>query len=307
MSAAFKGVLFSILAFFLFSAGDTALKALSTTYGAMVSALYTDLLIIVLYLGLAAGARGVRVELRARRKGLQLVRGLCLTGLFILFLYGIEYMTLTAAYALIFATPFFTAILGAVFLKERVSFREWVCIAVGFIGVLAILRPGLVPFSLPSLAVLAAAFLMAVANIMIKPMEKTESWMSFQFYASLCTIPVVAPYIWQQGEFPVPGLQDAGLFILAALAMGFGGAAIVKAFALAPSATAAAFHYTQIVYGAIFGYIFFRDVPDLWTGMGAVLIIGSGFVLLFGVRRANSDHDNTDKGSGGISPHSYER
>src|SRR5690606_23755595 len=114
---------------------------------------------------------GIRPTLRSRNIRLHFLRGILLFAQFCLLMYGFSQLTMAKTYALVFVAPFIVTLLSIPLLKEKVSPAEWGAIALGFCGVLVILRPGLVAIDLASLAVLGAALLFSLYNILARFMR----------------------------------------------------------------------------------------------------------------------------------------
>ena len=123
-------------------------------------------------------------------------------------------MPLTEATALHFTLPLFTVILAALFLSEQVGWRRWCATIIGFLGVLIVLRPGIVEVGLPEFLVLASALFYAGAVIFIKHLTKTDGALAIAFYANvfmalIAAIPVI--FLWRG-----PSLDEVPLLFLMA-------------------------------------------------------------------------------------------
>lgn len=273
------GVLFATAGFSLFAMGDAVFKYLGPVYSVYVISFYSSLFALIGLLLYAMKTGGIKKALQTRNMKLHLLRGLLLLFEFLFIIYAFTHMTLAKTYALIFAAPLLTTIFSIPLLGERVNWRSWLVIAVGFIGVLVILRPGLIPLDLAAFAALGGALLFCFANIAARKIGQEDgSIVSFGLYVELVVVP--GTLLLALTDFAAPTLPHLGLFVFSGFSGGAALILIALGFAKAPAAIAAPFHYVQMIWGIALGYIIFGDALDLWTAIGATLIIGSGLWLI---------------------------
>lgn len=219
---------------------------------------------------------GVR-WLKTTRPGLFLARGLAATAAIILWMTALATMPMAEATAISFTSPLFATVGSALLLHERVRARRWTAIAVGFAGVLIILRPGVVAPEPGAFAALAAALGMATAVLLIKALTRTEPMQRIVLYTSLVltagtAIPAVL--VWQ----PLTPLMWA-------VAVGLGGVGalnhmvITKAFESAEASVVIPFDYTRLPFAAVVGAVFFAQTTDMLTWAGALVIAGAAFYV----------------------------
>ncbi|MBU0859331.1 MAG: DMT family transporter, partial [Alphaproteobacteria bacterium] len=139
---ALTAILLALTSFSLFSVGDTAIKALSVHYDTVTIAFYIGTMIVGLTLLLTPFMGGVRRIITLPDRKFHILRGCVLTLQFYLMIYAFSVMSLAKAYALLFAAPLITVLLAWLMLKEKPGPVQTVLIAIGFAGVLLILRPG---------------------------------------------------------------------------------------------------------------------------------------------------------------------
>lgn len=277
--SAVKGILLSVLGFSLLSFGDTTIKYLSSYYSTYSLVFYNSLFGLLVLLVLSPWMGGLRSTLRDSRLGLHLLRGVLVFLQLSLIVYAFTQLPLAKAYAMAFMAPIFSALLGIPLLKDRVSVRHVLAILLGFVGVLIILRPGLIPLEPASLAALASALFFSLVNITARYMRDTRhTLLSWAFYPHLVIIAILLLIFFD--KLQGPRLQDLGYLAFMGAVSAFGAIAIARAFAHARTATAASFHYVQMVWGVVLGYLFFGDRIDLWTALGAAVIIASGLWLI---------------------------
>ncbi len=235
-----------------FAGQDTISKYLSAGYPAVEVAWFRytfSVVAIALVLPWLQPATAVR----SQRPKLQVVRGVLLYSSTVLFVIAVYYVPLTTATAIGFISPLFLTALSIPFLGEKVGPRRWAAIGVGFIGVLIVVRPGFSGFQW--------SFLIPTV-----------------IGATLGALPM--PFIWV-----TPTLFDFSMMVL----MGIGGTlshlCLVYAFAMAKASTLAPYAYTQLIWVTALGYVFFGDVPDAPTLLGAAVIVASGLYVFYRERR----------------------
>lgn len=200
--------------------------------------------------------------------------------------YGLANLSLSDATALIFTLPLFSIVLAGLALGEKVSAQQWIATFIGFIGVLIIIRPGMIEFSLASAATLFTAFTYAVGQITTKALVRTEESNAVVFYM-FATVSVVglgpAIYVWQ-----TPSLSDLPWLLAFGLLSAPAQHSVTRAFAAAPANIVAPFNFLKLPFVAIIALYAFSELPDLWTWAGAVVIFASSYYIAHRAVRAGS-------------------
>jgi drug/metabolite transporter (DMT)-like permease len=216
---------------------------------------------------------------RTTRPLLQVGRSVLLLGSTLCNFAALRYLQLDEAIALIFSTPFFVAALSGPMLGERVRWRRWTAIAVGFVGVLVVTRPGPESFQPAALLSLSAALFYALYSIATRILARTDSNETTLFYSNIvgaaALLPVV-PLVWTTPSDPL-----VIALMVATGAMGsFGHYLLIAAHRLAPAAVLSPFIYTEIVLVIALGFLVFGDLPNRWTLTGAAIVVASGLYIL---------------------------
>ncbi len=192
--------------------------------------------------------------------------------------YAFTHLPLATATAITFAQPLFMVLLAVLFLGEVVRWRRWTATLVGFAGVLVILRPGVESLQFASLAALGNAFFVAASAAQVKAMPGEERDLTLLFTFGLFSaiaLAVPAALVWR-----MPSLEQAGLLLLMGLLGVSSQAAVIRAYRVGAEASfVAPFDYLRLLAATLFGVVLFAEIPDIWTGVGAVLIIGSALYL----------------------------
>jgi len=265
------------LGMFLFSAVDAGAKFLTET-------LHPVQIVWVRQLGLLVGVfvvlavRGLPV-LRTEHRRMQMARGALAACSATLFILGIKFVPLADAVAVAFVAPFLVTLMGALILREPVGIRRWIAVTIGFIGTLIVIRPGMGVIHPAVLLVLASAFLFAIRQIISRmlagsdPVPTTVAYTALTASA-LLTLPM--PFVWQ---WPTTGLEWTVMLGIAILA-GCGEFLVIKALEVAQAVVIAPLQYSMLIWGSGYGYLIFNDLPDIWTLVGASIIVATGLYTL---------------------------
>ena len=274
---AIKGIAFAASGFALFVVVDSLAKLLSAGYP-LHQILFSNALFGLIPVMILAGIGGGAQRLRTRRLRLHLLRGLFSLATAYAAFFAYSRMSLADAYAIIFAGPLLVTVLSVPLLGEVVGWRRWTAVVVGFVGVLVMLRPGSGIFGVGAVGAFAAAMFYALSVTMVRRMAAGESSASFAFYGLGTSAVVCGALLFWQARPPAPA--DLPLFGAGGLIMGCALICLVSAYRSAPVAVVAPFHYTQIVWGAVIGYLVWGDVPHEAAIVGGSLVIASGLYIL---------------------------
>lgn len=227
---------------------------------------------------LAWRAGGVRA-IRPRNVKWQLARGGVVVVSAFLFFTGLSLLPLADTVAITFAGPLFVTALAPTFLGEKVGWRRWTAVLVGFAGVILMLRPGSEALRLAALLPLAGAFGGAVRDMITRRISATDTSTATLFVttlavtlAGLATLPFAG---WR-----VPTAFDLGLFLAAGVVLGGAHYLMIEAFRLGEVALVAPFKYASVIWAVILGFIVWGDLPDAWMIAGATLVVLSGLYIL---------------------------
>jgi drug/metabolite transporter (DMT)-like permease len=258
-----------------FSAMGALIKLLSAGLDSFQIVFFRSLagFVVMVPIALRAG----RHVWRTRHPKLHLARGAAGIAAMSCGFYALAHLPLAVAVAITFTKPLFMIVLAVMFLGESVRWRRWSATAVGFLGVMIMLRPGAGGFEPAMLVALAQALAIAAAVTLVKRMPTSESNLTVLLYfAVISTAGTLGPalYVWQ-----TPTLEEAGI----ACAMGLLGvgaqAAIVKGYRTGEASAAAPFDYSRLLFATLFGFLLFSEVPDAWTVMGAGVIVASSVYI----------------------------
>ena len=192
--------------------------------------------------------------------------------------YGLLHIPVADVVALSFTQPLFIAVLAAVLLGEAVGIARWRAVAIGFAGVLVILRPGFEEIGFATLAVLASAACYGVSNICIKRLMTTDTPVQSTLYGNLLMLPLSAlpaAFVWV-----TPGLWDA----LAMIGVGLGGMGgiyfVSRAYAAADASAVVPYDFLRLPLSAGAAFLLFDETSDTWMLLGAAIIFASSYALV---------------------------
>lgn len=190
---------------------------------------------------------------------------------------AVAYLPLAEAVALNFTAPLFATAGAAIFLGEAVRARRWTATAIGFLGMLVILRPGFAEFTpLMTLPVIAAGF-MACSVLIVKSLSRTEAPAAIVLYMNLLLTPLSllpAVFVWRW-----PTLAEWALGVFIGLCAALAHNAFARAFVRADASAVMPFDYMRLPFVAVIGYLLFAEVPDGWTWVGAAVIAGAAIYI----------------------------
>jgi len=195
----------------------------------------------------------------------------------ILWITALTLLPLAEVTAISFTAPLFATIGSALILRETVRLRRWTAIGVGFIGVLVILRPGMIPMEAGFLWAIGAAAGMAIAALTIKLLTRTEPADRIVFWSNIgLTVGTLIPAltVWAPMT-PEIWLLGIGMGIAGAVSHIF----LTNAFAVADASIVLPFDYARLPFVAVVGYVVFGQTSDMVTWIGAAIIAASAIYI----------------------------
>jgi len=273
------GITLVIAAMFVFAAQDAITKGLASSYSAP-QILWVRFAFYTLFaLAFSARKRPLRDCLKSQVPWLQIARSLLICGEIGVFILAVRYMSLAEIHALIAAFPLMVTGIAALFLREHVGIRRWSAVFAGFIGVLVILRPGLIEIQPGALLALLSALMFAAYNVMtrlVSTHDDSETSMVYMAVVGTVVLTCIVPFFWTD---PTP--VDWGWLLCLSVAAATGHFLLIKALEIAPASTLQPFNYTLLVFATLIGYVVFGNLPDFWTVIGASIIVASGLYTIY--------------------------
>jgi len=208
---------------------------------------------------------------------LQLIRGLILLTANVCFFYSISIISLAKALTLAFIAPLIVTAFSPIFLGEKVGFRRWSAVIIGFIGSMVVIRPGFVEINLASLAALGTGVMYGFYLIITRKLSSSDNPLLTLLLTGVVgaiIISFVMPFVWIK-----PTLNQWSMMAAIGIFACIGHLFIILSLKYADASKLAPFSYFEIVTNIIIGYYFFSDFPDKWTFLGLFIIILSGIYI----------------------------
>jgi len=209
---------------------------------------------------------------------LLLLRSLLSTFAVIIYFYTITIMILTDAVTIRQLSPFFIILLASIFLREKIYFRKITIFILAFLGALLVVKPGFRIDIYPAVIALLGAILTAGSHVAVRSLRLTDhSLVILNYFGYSIGIISFGILLWQ-GNFIIP--VASSLFVLLSLGLFglVGQFTLIKAYEMAPTKLVSLYLYLQIIFSALLGVFFFKEIPDFFSILGAFLIIISGYL-----------------------------
>ncbi|NBX66264.1 MAG: DMT family transporter [Proteobacteria bacterium] len=264
--------------FTLWTMGDAAIRYLRD-YPPIQIAFLCGIYSLALLIAFSPYFGGLAETFRKPKLGLQIFRGVVLGVCGLTSFYTFAYLELPTAYAIIFLAPFFAKILSVKLNREAVPKAFWLLSALAFLGVLIALRPGTLPMNIGVLTAFLSTGLFALGYVLGRTIgEENQTSLSTCLFPDICMVVMfmVPTFI----NFVPMEPHDFYVAVFIGAQSAIGTMLVSVAYAKAPTAYIAPVHFTQIVWGVIWGALLFREYPDAWTIVGALIIIGAGVMLV---------------------------
>ncbi len=205
---------------------------------------------------------------------LQILRGMTLLSANVCFFYSISIISMAKALTLAFIAPLVTTALSPIILGEKVGFKRWSAVIVGFIGSLVVIRPGLIEFNIATIAALGTGFFYGVYLIITRKLHTVDNPLLTLLITGVVGAIISSlfvPIVWiNLSQSQWLWLSLMGIFAC------LGHLLLIYSLRYADASKLAPFGYFEIITNIILGYYFFKDFPDLWTFAGLFIIISSG-------------------------------
>ena len=275
LSASQRGILWMLLTMLLFATTNVIAKYLAEDY-AIPQVVWARFTFYALFLVLLLRRR-LPAAMATKRPGLQLARSVLMICVSTLYFTTLHIMPLADASAVLHTSPLLITAFSAPLLGERVSFRRWLAVAIGFAAVLVVIRPGADVLRLVVIVPLTAVSLQALFEIATRILGRTEPTLTTVVYTPLVgtvVVSAVVPFFWL-----APRPEDWGLMVALGLLSLVSQFTLIKAYEAAPAATVASFAYTGLIWATLYGFLVFSQLPDFWTVLGATIVCASGLYI----------------------------
>lgn len=292
------GALCAFSAVLFFSVNDTTIKFLSESYALHQVVLIRAILGLAITLVFIVPFNGGLSVFRTRRVGAHLARSAFTVLANITYYLGLAAMPMAQATAIFFISPILITLFSVIFLKETVGPWRWAAVALGFVGVLIIVRPGAAAFQIAVILPISAAVCYAAFHTMTRRMGTTESAATMAVFTQVTFIFVCIliglsvgdgrfgnqsnaslAFLFRAWQWPTP--DEYPLFAIIGVGVACAGYLISQAYRLAPPAFVAPFEYVALPLAVFWGWAVFDEWPSGVTFAGIALIMAAGILTIW--------------------------
>jgi len=270
-----RGICWMIFATIFYAATYGIVRLLSTEFGVFQLVFFRS--IIGVFLMMPWLIRGGVRQIKTPQPMTYAWRSMLNYGGMVFLIVGLSTMQLQDVTGLMFTTPLFTVLFVALFLREYVGPRRAAALLVGFVGAMIIIRPGFQELTWAALGVLGTSSAYAVVNVTTKTLARTDTSNTIVFYDFLLlSLLGIVPAIVYWSEVRVE-------HIVWVVAMGVTSSlarqGVIRALSVGEASVVMPFNFLKLPFTACIGFIWFAENPDLWTGVGAVVIFASTYYI----------------------------
>ncbi|VAW04741.1 Membrane protein [hydrothermal vent metagenome] len=281
------GILLMIATTFIFSVQDGISRHLAGEYNVLMVVMIRYWFFAAFVITIASRqAGGIRAAAATSQPGLQIFRGLLLVVEICVMIYAFTLLGLVESHAVFASYPLLIAALSGPVLGERVGWRRWVAIAIGFVGVILILKPGSGIFQREAVVPLAAALMFALYGLLTRFAARRDSAATSFFWTGTTgaiAITAVGLWVWQPMSAP-----DWAWMAVLCVTGALGHYTLIKCYEVAEASAVQPFAYLQLVFASAIGIAVFSETLRLNVALGAGLIVTAGLFTLWRQRQAPS-------------------
>ena len=285
MTGNVRGALFALAAFAVFASHDAIIKSLGGTLSPVQILFFATLFGFPL-VGMMLMRDRTDGTLVPRHPWWVALRTLSAAVSALSAFYAFTTLPLAQVYAILFAAPLLITVLAIPILGERVRLRRSLAVLVGLAGVMIVLRPGSAALEPGHLAALAAAVFSALSAIIVRKIgaaERSVVLIIYPLMANFLLMGALLPFVY----VPMEARELGATAVIAAL--GFTGMLLViGAYRAGEAVVIAPMQYSQIIWATLWGFLFFSEVPDAATMIGAGVVIASGTYIVLREGRAGA-------------------
>src|SRR5436309_3194219 len=276
-SAALAGIGFMLMAVFLFALNSAAGKWLDAKYLVgefmLIRSAFT-LLLLSPFIWRAGRAAFADIP----KPGAQVLRVVLSAVEVAMFFWAVSYLPLADTTTFYLAGPIYVTALSVLLLSERVGWRRWTAVLIGFTGVVIALRPSSSSFTLPALIALVGSVTYALVLITTRALGQTNDIM-------LMTAYFIGAVAFGLATVPFGWVTPTGYDLLCLAGVGFSNIVaqfcVIRSLKRASASVVVPYQYTLILWSVVFGWLMFAELPDAYTIVGAAVIVAAGLYIFW--------------------------
>ena len=268
------GIILLILATLCFGIMDGVSRYLAEEYNVFIINMYRSWVLVLFVLVYSIKKGGIKQVSFSKKPLIQIIRGILLISCVCIGVYSFTVLGLVAAHTIIAIYPLLVLPLSYYFLNEKIGWRRWCAVFIGFLGILIILNPISMNFNFNMVWPLILAFLLAIYSILTRNISAYDNSETSFFWVAIVggiVMTIIGPFF-----FELLILKDIPWFILLCFLSTLGHFLFIKALETAQASILQPFIYLQLLFASIIGIWFFNDLLTLNLFLGGILIIGSG-------------------------------
>jgi drug/metabolite transporter (DMT)-like permease len=273
------GVFYAVVAYSVYSGGDAIIKAFGLSLSIFEIGFFVALFSLLPALFVKPRGERWRDSFKLNYPGLVHLRSFTGVASSTLITYAFVTIPFAEAYSLVFLMPLFITVMSVLVLRERVDTMRWCMLALGFVGVMLVVRPGFRDLQLGHLAALCCAFFGAATTTVLRIVAPSEKRVSLIALPALYLLVVNA--VLMVPGFVMPSPMQLALLTASGCLIGMGHLLLIGATRNAPASQVAPIQYVQIVWAIGLGAFFFAEYPDLMAYIGLAVVVASGLVNIF--------------------------
>ena len=292
-----RGILFLVAGIAVFAVQDLILKLLSGTYPLHQAMVLRSLTAVPFLLALVLLNGGLATLVTPGLRQM-IARGFVMFLAYTSYYLALAALPLPTTVALYFAAPLFITLLSVLILHEKVGLQRWLAVVAGFAGVVIMVRPGSNLFDWAAPLGVFSGLTYAASMVSARRLGSTETAAALAFWGNavflICALILSA--VFGAGHFAGAGHKsvafmtrgwvmptgfDIGLMMACGVIAAAGLTLLTQAYRIAQSNVVAPFEYTALIWGVLYGWIFWSDWPDSTGWIGIAIIVGSGLFVIW--------------------------
>ncbi len=278
------GIGLMVITTFIFAMQDALSRHLADEYNVLMIVMIRYWFFAAFVMAIASRhTGGLRAAAATKQPLIQGVRGLLLAAEICVMVTGFVHLGLIESHAVFTCYPLLIAALSGPILGEKVGWRRWAAIGVGFLGVLIILQPGAGVFSAYALIPLAAAFMFALYGLLTRYVARQDSAATSFFWTGTMgavAMTVVGIWYWEPMQ-----PTDWGWMAILCVTGALGHWCLIRCYEVAEASAVQPFAYLQLAFGAVFGLLIFSETLRTNVAVGTTVVIGAGLFTLWRERQ----------------------
>lgn len=273
-----QGALLMVISTLTLACNDAIMKYVAQDLPLYEAITIRGLFVLPLLIGYSLARGSLRLHVPRRDLGKLGWRSIGEIGATVLYLVALQQMAMANISAIMQSLPLLVTLAAAIMFKEKLGIRRLGAIAVGFIGVLIILRPGTSAFDIWSILALASVLSIVLRDMATRTFSAEMTSTTVAIYAAL--VVVVFSTLMYDGSWRVPTIKEALLLFLAGSLIGVAYITAVATMRVGEVSFVAPFRYSSLIWAILLGVVVFGEWPDIWTQLGGGLIVAAGLYTI---------------------------